>query len=37
VLLHLLCYRCGEALMVLAKAFPKSTFHGYDTSHHALQ
>ena len=34
------CYchhRCGDALEVLAKAFPKSSFMGYDTSHHALR
>ncbi|CAD7704526.1 unnamed protein product [Ostreobium quekettii] len=27
---------CGEGLLTLAQAFPKSTFHGYDTSAHAL-
>jgi SAM-dependent methyltransferase len=26
----------GTATMVMAKAFPKSEFHGYDTSQHAL-
>ena len=30
---------CGSGLAVIemAKAFPRSTFHGYDTSHHALK
>ncbi|GMH37504.1 hypothetical protein BSKO_05377 [Bryopsis sp. KO-2023] len=27
---------CGEALMIVAKTFPASTFHGYDISTHAL-
>ena len=31
------CARCGEVLRVLAKAFPNSTFRGYDTSHYALE
>ena len=28
---------CGEALLTLARAFPRSAFHGYDTSAHALK
>lgn len=28
---------CGVALVVAAKAFPNSTFHGYDISEAALK
>ena len=28
---------CGEALLILGRAFPNSVFHGYDISTHALK